>query len=58
MNSPQMSPKGAACTLEYEPQTQLIVWLLSPASLLDVLRDYVVYEPERGRLTKKLPRYQ
>ena len=53
-----MSPKGAACTLEYEPQAQLIVWLLSPASLLNVLRDYVVYEPERGRLTKKLPRYQ
>ena len=29
-----------------------------PATLLDVLRDYVVYEPERGRLVKKLPRYQ
>ena len=32
--------------------------LLSPATLLDLLRDYVVYEPERGRLVKKLPRYQ
>ena len=32
--------------------------LLSPATLLDILRDYVVYEPERGRLVKKLPRYQ
>ena len=39
-------------------QAQLIVGLLSPATLLDVLRDYVVYEPERGRLVKKLPRYQ
>ena len=29
-----------------------------PATLLDILRDYVVYEPERGRLVKKLPRYQ
>ena len=39
-------------------QAQLIVGLLSPATLLDILRDYVVYEPERGRLVKKLPRYQ
>ena len=39
-------------------QPQLIVGLLSPATLLDILRDYVVYEPERGRLVKKLPRYQ
>ena len=45
---------------EVEPQgqAQLIVGLLAPATLLDILRDYVVYEPERGRLTKKLPRYQ
>ena len=39
-------------------QAQLIVGLLSPATLLDILRDYVVYETERGRLGKKLPRYQ
>ena len=30
----------------------------SPATLLDILRDYVIYEPERGRLVKKIPRYQ
>ena len=39
-------------------QAQLIVGLLSPSTLLDILRDYVVYDPERGRLIKKLPRYQ
>ena len=39
-------------------QAQPIVGLLSPSALLDVLRDYVIYEPERGRLVKKLPRYQ
>ena len=39
-------------------QARLIVGLLAPATLLDILRDYVVYEPERGRLVKKLPRYQ
>ena len=44
--------------VEPQGQAQLIVGLLSPATLLDVLRDYVVYEPSRGRLVKKLPRYQ
>ena len=44
--------------VEPQGQAQLIVGLLSPATLLDVLRDYVVYEPERGRLVKKFPRYQ
>ena len=44
--------------MEPQGQAQLIVGLLSPATLLDILRDYVVYEPEQGRLVKKLPRYQ
>ena len=44
--------------VEPQGQVQLIVGLLSPSALLDILRDYVVYEPERGRLVKKLPRYQ
>ncbi len=43
---------------EAKGQAQLIVGLLSPATLLEVLRDFVVFEPERGRLLKKLPRYQ
>ena len=44
--------------VEPKGQAQLIIGLLSPATLLDILRDYVIYEPERGRLVKKLPRYQ
>ena len=44
--------------VEPQGQAQLIVGMLSPATLLDILRDYVVYEPERGRTVKKLPRYQ
>ena len=44
--------------VEPQGQAQLIVGMLSPAILLDILRDYVVYEPERGRLVKKIPRYQ
>ena len=31
--------------------------LLSPAVLLDILRDYVVYEAHEGRLVKRLPQY-
>lgn len=41
-----------------EGQARLIVGLLNPPVLLDILRDFVVFEPERGRLLKKLPRYQ
>ena len=44
--------------VEPQGQAQLIIGLLSPATLLDILRDYVVYELERGRTVKKLPRYQ
>ena len=44
--------------MEPQGQAQLIVGLLAPATLLDVLRDFVVYEPDQGQLVKKLPRYQ
>ena len=44
--------------VEPQGQAQLIVGMLAPATLLDILRDFVVYEPEQGRLVKKLPRYQ
>ena len=44
--------------VEPKGQAQLIVGLLAPATLLDILRDYVVYEPQAGKLVKKLPRYQ
>ena len=44
--------------VEPQGQAQLIIGLLSPATLLDVMRDYVVFEAERGRTVKKLPRYQ
>ena len=44
--------------VEPQGQAQLIVGLLSPRTLLDILRDYVVYELDSGKLIKKLPRYQ
>lgn len=39
-------------------QAQLIVGLLRPETVFEVLRDFVLYEPQKGRLVKKLPRYQ
>ena len=39
-------------------QAQLIVGMLAPATLLDILRDFVVYEPEQGRVVKQQPSYQ
>ncbi len=44
--------------VEPRGQAQLIIGLLSPSVLLDILRDYVVYEHRGGKLVKKLPRYQ
>ena len=44
--------------VEPRGQAQLIVGLISPGTLLDILRDYVVYELDHGKLIKKLPRYQ
>ena len=41
-----------------EGQARLIGGLLNPSVLLDILRDFTVFQPERGRLVKKLPRYQ
>ena len=43
---------------EPQGQAQLIVGLLAPATQLDILRDFVVYEPHQGRVVKKLPRFQ
>ncbi len=39
-------------------QPRLIEGLLAPATLVDILRDYVVFEPDGGRIVKKVPRYQ
>ena len=44
--------------VEPQGQAQLIVGMLAPATLLDILRDFVVYELDQGKMVKKLPRYQ
>jgi type I restriction enzyme R subunit len=55
-----LTPEEARARFGVEPkgQAELIIGLLAPATLLDILRDFVVFEPETGRLVKKLPRYQ
>lgn len=40
------------------PQDVLLAGLLRPANLLDLLRNFVVFEPEGGRIVKKIARYQ
>jgi len=44
--------------VERRGQAVLIAGLLNPATLLEILRDFVVFEVARGRIVKKLPRYQ
>lgn len=40
------------------PQDILTAGMLTPANLLDLIRNFIVYEPEGGRTVKKLARYQ
>lgn len=52
--------EGVRQRLGVEPrgQAELIAGMLEPATLMDIMRDFVVFEPEGGKLVKKLPRYQ
>lgn len=54
------TPEDVRARFGVEPkgQSELIIGLLTPSILLDILRDFVVFEPENGRTVKKLPRYQ
>lgn len=40
------------------PQDVLLTGLLRPTNLLDLTRNFVVFEPEGGRIVKKIARYQ
>lgn len=40
------------------PQDILICGLLEPKNLLDIIRNFIVYETIRGKLVKKIARYQ
>ncbi|SDW71060.1 type I restriction endonuclease subunit R [Paenibacillus sp. CF384] len=40
------------------PQDILVAGMLSKANLLDLIQNFIVFEPENGRMIKKLSRYQ
>ncbi|WP_046215911.1 type I restriction endonuclease subunit R [Paenibacillus wulumuqiensis] len=40
------------------PQDILAAGMLTPANLLDLIQNFIVFEPEGGRTVKKLARYQ
>ncbi|MDQ1912311.1 type I restriction endonuclease subunit R [Paenibacillus sp. GD4] len=43
---------------EVNPQDVLVAGMLTRRNLLDLIRNFIVYEPEGGRTIKKLARYQ
>ncbi len=43
---------------EITPQDVLVVGMLTQRNLLDLVQNFIVYEPEGGRTLKKLARYQ
>lgn len=43
---------------EVNPQDGLVAGMLSKRNLLDLIQNFIVYEPEGGRTIKKLARYQ
>ncbi len=40
------------------PQDILLYWLLEPSNLLDIIRNFVVFEVEHGRAIRKVCRYK
>lgn len=43
---------------EVKPQDVLVAGMLTKRNLLDLIQNFIVYEPEGGRTIKKLARYQ
>lgn len=43
---------------EINAQQRLLAGMFHPASFLDLIRNFIIYEPVEGRLVKKIARYQ
>ena len=54
----QQLAKGANKPTEVNAQQRLLAGMFNPASFLDLIRNFVLYEPIDGRLIKKVARYQ
>ncbi len=54
----QAQTVAAGQLLEVNAQQRLLAGMFNPASFLDLIRNFVIYEPVDGRLVKKVARYQ
>ncbi|AZY48014.1 deoxyribonuclease HsdR [Bordetella avium] len=49
---------AAEAAVEITPQERLLAGMFHPAHFLDIIQNFVIYEPIDGRLIKKVARYQ
>src|SRR5690606_21759499 len=49
---------AAAVAGEITPQERLLAGMFHPVHFLDIIQNFVIYEPTDGRLLKKVARYQ
>lgn len=54
----QIASGAGAGSAEVTPQQRLLAGLFNPASFLDVMQNFTLFEPVDGRLIKKVARYQ
>ncbi|MGO1247309.1 MAG: type I restriction endonuclease subunit R [Oceanisphaera sp.] len=52
------SPEDAPPVSDITAQQRLLAGLFDPANFLDVIQNFVIFEPVEGRLIKKVARYQ
>ena len=54
----QQIASAAGEQVEINAQQRLLAGMFNPASFLDLIRNFIIYEPIDGRLIKKVARYQ
>src|SRR5690554_3606383 len=54
----QQIASGYGGQIEINAQQRLLAGIFNPASFLDLIRNFIIYEPIDGRLIKKVARYQ
>lgn len=54
----QLTSDAGTSSGEVTPQQRLLAGIFKPASFLDLMQNFILYEPVDGRLIKKVARYQ
>lgn len=54
----QIASGAGVASSEVTPQQRLLAGMFNPASFLDLMQNFTLYEPVDGRLIKKVARYQ